>query len=183
MLEAVDLKNSCNLKAEELHFIWWELSGLQAWETASQVTLRELPQGREGRSQIIYKSATKGRQSEHPKYFFELKKIRYLKGSSAFLCMGRCKSLGSLQSLLSNASQLSGASILCFSHPEFLSAHCREGLQSESVRQSRYPSCPGGLESLMTMTSLFADKTEENPFFKAKWAFIYRFSRLNRVRI
>ena len=97
--------------------------------------------------------------------------------------MARCKSLSSWKSFLSHPSQLSGASILCFSHPEFLSAHCREGLQFESVRQSRYPSCPGGLESLMTMTSLFADKTEKNPFFKAKWAFIYRFSRLNRVRI
>ena len=45
--------------------------------------------------------------------------------------MGRCGSLGSLQSLLSHASQLSGASIRRFSHPEFLSAHCREWLQPE----------------------------------------------------
>ena len=32
--------------------------------------------------------------------------------------MGRCKSLGSLKSFLSNVVHLSGASILCFSHPE-----------------------------------------------------------------
>ena len=32
----------------------------------------------------------------------------------AFLCMGRRRSLGSLRSFLSHASQLSGASILCF---------------------------------------------------------------------
>ena len=45
--------------------------------------------------------------------------------------MGRRKSLGSQQSFLSYASQLAGASLLCFSHPGFLSAHCREGLQPE----------------------------------------------------
>ena len=33
-----------------------------------------------------------------------------MKESSALLCMGRCKSLGSLKSFLSYASQLSGAS-------------------------------------------------------------------------
>ena len=33
---------------------------------------------------------------------------------AAFLCMGRCKSLGSLKSFLCYAPQLSGASILCF---------------------------------------------------------------------
>ena len=48
-----------------------------------------------------------------------------------FNVMGRCKRLGSLKSSISYASQLSGASLLCFSHPEFLSAHCREGLQPE----------------------------------------------------
>ena len=44
--------------------------------------------------------------------------ISQVKEFSAFLCMGRCKSLGSLKSFPSYASQLSGASILCFSHPE-----------------------------------------------------------------
>ena len=41
-----------------------------------------------------------------------------IKEFSAFLHMGRCKSLGLPNSLLSCASQLSWASILCFSHPE-----------------------------------------------------------------
>ena len=45
-----------------------------------------------------------------------LKKARYLKEFSAFLCMRRCKSLGSLRSLFWYAPQLWGASIL-FSHP------------------------------------------------------------------
>ena len=59
----------------------------------------------------------KGNQMSHVKEF------------SAFLCMGRCKSQGSLKSLLSYASQLYGAWIVCFSYPEFLSAHLREWLQ------------------------------------------------------
>ena len=41
-----------------------------------------------------------------------------VKEFSAFLCMGRYKTVGSLKSFLS--SQLSGASILCFAHPELL---------------------------------------------------------------
>ena len=51
--------------------------------------------------------------------------------------MGRCRSLGSLQLLLSHASQLSGASILCFSHPEFLNAHHRECLQPEYCQREQ----------------------------------------------
>ena len=31
----------CNLKVESC-FIWWKFLGLQAWETSSQLTLREL---------------------------------------------------------------------------------------------------------------------------------------------
>ena len=46
----VNLKNSHNLKVE-LRFICWELLGLQTQQ--SQVTLRELLQGEEGRSQVI----------------------------------------------------------------------------------------------------------------------------------
>ena len=43
--------------------------------------------------------------------------ISQVKEFRAFLCMGRCESLGELKSFLSYASQLSGASILSFSHP------------------------------------------------------------------
>ena len=56
--------------------------------------------------------------------------------------MGRCKSLGSLKLFLSYASQLHGASILCFSHPEFLRAHCREWLQPNGHRYSSPPWVP-----------------------------------------
>ena len=45
--------------------------------------------------------------------------------------MGRCKSPGSLKLFLSYVSQLSGARILVFSHPELLSAHCREWLKPD----------------------------------------------------
>ena len=41
-------------------------------------------------------------------------KISHVKELIASLCMGRCKSLGSLKSFLSYAFQVSGASILCF---------------------------------------------------------------------
>ena len=54
--------------------------------------------------------------------------ITQVQEPSAFPCMGRCKSLGSLKSFLSYASQLSGASILCFHIPNFLRAHHGEWL-------------------------------------------------------
>ena len=44
---------SSSSKSWELCFIWWEVLEFQAWETASQVTLRELLWGEVGRSQII----------------------------------------------------------------------------------------------------------------------------------
>ena len=88
--------------------------------------------------------------------------------------MGRCKSLGSLKSFLSYASQLSGDSILCFPHLEFLSAHHREWLQPgdwQIVPVSSFQGALraqeivfGGPESLMTVTSLFADMEGDTPF-------------------
>ena len=54
-----------------------------------------------------------------------------VKEFSTFLCVGRCKTLGSLKSFLLYASQLSGASILCFHILSFLRAQCREWLQSD----------------------------------------------------
>ena len=46
-----------------------------------------------------------------------------VKEFSAFLCMGRCKSLDSLKSFLWYAPQLSGASILCFLILSLLRVH------------------------------------------------------------
>ena len=60
-----------------------------------------------------------------------------VKEFSTFLCMGRCKSLGSLKSFLLYASQRSGASIRIFHtsphpHPplQLLNAHCGEWLMA-----------------------------------------------------
>ena len=59
--------------------------------------------------------ATKTRQSEHWKIT--------VNESSALVCMGRCKSLGSLKSFLWWAPQLSGANILLFSILSSLGLH------------------------------------------------------------
>ena len=50
-----------------------------------------------------------------------------MKEFSAFLCMGRRKSLGSLKSFLRYSPQLSGAYILCFQILTFLRAHRGSG--------------------------------------------------------
>ena len=56
-----------------------------------------------------------------------------IKKFCTFLCMGRCKSLGSLKSFLSYAPKLSGVSILCSCILSFLGAHPRgEWLQSDA---------------------------------------------------
>ena len=80
--------------------------------------------------------------------------------------MGSYKSLSSRKSFLSRPSQLSGASILGFSHPEFLSAHRRQWLQPVdcwivlgffsflgALRAQRFTF--GEPELLMTMTASF----------------------------
>ena len=81
--------------------------------------------------------------------------------------MGRCGSLGSLQSPLSRASQLSGASVLHFSHPEFLNAHCREWLQPECCEREQVFSFPSALaaaaaKSLQSCPTL-CDPIDSNP--------------------
>ena len=65
--------------------------------------------------------ALRRRYREEPGYIELLIKenqISQVKEFSAFLCMGRCRSVGSLKSFLPYALQLSRANILCFSHPE-----------------------------------------------------------------
>ena len=58
------LKNYSQSKSWELCFIRWEFLGLQAQETASQVTLRELLQEGKGWGARLYRHfVTKGRQS------------------------------------------------------------------------------------------------------------------------
>ena len=85
------------------------------------VVLRRLLQGGRSGSQAVYKFSTKGAGSLNSK-------IRYQVKEFSFLCMGRCKPLGSLYSLISYAPQLSGANpvslfTLLLAFPQFLSNH------------------------------------------------------------
>ena len=58
----VDLKNIHNLKVESYVLFCGSFLGLQAWEAASQVTVRELLQGGQAGVARLYRSlTTKGR--------------------------------------------------------------------------------------------------------------------------
>ena len=115
---------------------------------------------RQGDESGYIKACNKG----HVKVFLWIKEnqISQVKESSTFLYMRRCKSLGSLKSFLSYASQLSRASILCFPHSEFLRALHREWLQPDGCWSQGLFSF---LESLMTETSLFIDVAGNIPIF------------------
>ena len=78
------------------------------------VALRKLLQGVKKGSQVLYNFffcfLNKGsRQSKHQRLFLRKGTQISSKKFSALLCMGKCKPLGSLNSLLSYAPQLSGA--------------------------------------------------------------------------
>ena len=98
------------------------------WEAASQVTLRELLWGGEG-AELGYSGVLQPRAGirsiKRLLLIKKKKKKRISQGKefSAFLYMGRCKSLGSLKSCLWYTPQLSGDSILYFHIPSFLRAH------------------------------------------------------------
>ena len=91
---------------------------------------------------------------------------------NGFLCMERCKSLGSLKSFLLYASQLSGASILCFTHPElpwayvgrcqWLPDHKYSSGVSLGLRNSHWRTAIA--DHCDTMTSFFTDMTGNTPF-------------------
>ena len=118
------------------------------------VVLRRLLQGGRSGSQAVYKFSTKGAGSLNSK-------IRYQVKEFSFLCMGRCKPLGSLYSLISYAPQLSGANpvslfTLLLAFPQFLSNHhggewvaASAGLQFEEASFTF-----GGQKSLIAVTFL-----------------------------
>ena len=94
-----------------------------------------------------------------------------------------------MKSFLSYESQPSGASVLCFSHPELLGAHRREWLQPsgshitqiffsflDALRAQKFTL--GGLELLITETSLFIDKAGNAPFL----TFMHDMGALTRGR-
>ena len=95
----------------------------EVWDTASQITLRDCSAEVRGEPGYIQALTTR-------LLLIKENQISQVKEFSAFLCMGRCKSLGSLKSFLWYAPQLLGANILCFIHIlSFLRAHHREWLQ------------------------------------------------------
>ena len=74
------------------------------------MTLRELLQGGERGSQDIQRFCNRaGSLNVKSVLLIKENQTSQVKEFSAFLCMGRCRSLGSLKSLLWFASQLSGA--------------------------------------------------------------------------
>ena len=94
-----------------------------------QIILRELFWGGKGGSQDIQEFCNKGHIVWSSKIL--LIKTRYLEESSAFLCKGRCKSLGSQKLFLWHTPQLSGTSILYFHILSVLRVYHGEWLQSD----------------------------------------------------
>ena len=129
-------------------FIWWEFLGLQAQETPSQMTLRKLQGG--GWRVRLYRSLQQRAGSLNIKILLLIMEhqISQVKEFYTFLCMGRCKSLGSLKSFLSYASLLSEATILTFSFPRPSSSRLTLG-SGWWLLNSRYFSSwvPSGLRS------------------------------------
>ena len=134
-INSVDLKkNSLNLK----------FLGLQVGETVSQVNLKELFPRRWGEEpgyiEVLQQRA--GSLNIERLLLIKENQISQVKEFSTFLCKGR-SSRGSLKSCLLHSSQLSGASILHFSHPEFSGAYHREWLQPDSYRITSIALLPG----------------------------------------
>ena len=73
-----------------------------AQETAFQIALRNCSEEAPGGARIYRSFATKGQVVGNVKRLSLIKEnqIPQVKEFSAFLCMGRCKSLGSLKSFL-----------------------------------------------------------------------------------
>ena len=96
------------------------LDGITDSMDVSLSKLRETVKDREAwRAAVIEVTKSQTQQTSQVKEF------------SAFLCMGRCKSLGSLKSFLSYASQLSGASIFWFSVLTLGSSHSLTAVGSQ----------------------------------------------------
>ena len=159
----------------DLCFIRWEFLGLQGWKTASPKKRWErqpwenCSEEVRGAFKVIQKFYNKGQVIWTSKVFLGVREnqISQVKEFSAFLCVGRCKSLGSLKSFLSHAPQLSGASVSCIFTPEFLSVHCGSGCSLIGARSWVFFSFLsalgaqkfsfGGLELMVTVTCLFTD--------------------------
>ena len=118
-------------KSWELCFIRWTNLRTQARDTASHIMLRNCSEEASGGARIDRSICNKRPGSWNIERLLLTKEnqISQVKEFSAFLCMGRCKSLGSLKSFLWYAPQLSGDSILCFPILSLLRVHRQEWLQ------------------------------------------------------
>ena len=100
-------KYSHNRKVQS-YFIWWECLGPEPRRQHLCSSEKTVPGGWRGGSQVISKFAIKGAGSLNIKDYCEVRKIRYQIKECSILYMGRCKPLGSPNSFLSHAPQLSG---------------------------------------------------------------------------
>ena len=137
--------------------------GCQAQEIASQVTLRKVVGGgmcvRERGGVRLCRSLQQEAGSLNIRKLLIIgNQVCQMKKFCAFLCRGRCKSLGSLKPVLLHESQLSGASILFFfffhislcpfnpnpnppTPPQFFNARCEQWLQLNGWPDSTQWSC------------------------------------------
>ena len=136
-----------------------------AWETDSLIALRNCSE--EIGKEPVYIFSWEIHVVKHTSWLRLLlitkKQTSQVNFLSVFLCMGRCKNLGSLRFFLGCAPQLSGASTLYFHILSFLRAQCRKWLQSDGCDMADIlfspefpqgsPAHVGGLQSLMTVTS------------------------------
>ena len=131
------------IKSWELCFIRLKILGLkprhhlkESWENCSK---------REPGYIEVFQQRTGSLNIKKKVLLIKGKQVSWVKEFSTVLCMGRCKSLGSLKSFLSYESQLSGTSILWFSHHELPWAQYREWLQSDGSEITDtfpLPECP-----------------------------------------
>ena len=103
------LKNYSQPRSGELCFIQWEFLGPQAWRQHLTGPRENCPEEAKGGARLYRSFETKGRESEgqiiNANY---RRRITEVKAFSTFLCMRRCKSLGSLKSFPWYAPQLWG---------------------------------------------------------------------------
>ena len=103
------LKNYSQPRSGELCFIQWEFLGPQAWRQNLMWWRENCPEEAKGGARLYRSFATKGRESERQTINANYRRrITEVKAFSTFLCMRRCKSLGSLKSFPWYAPQLWG---------------------------------------------------------------------------
>ena len=133
LAKALCWKRFAQCESWELSFIWGRRK-TDSWKVVIQIALRSCSK-EEGGEKLDYTEVLQQRVGNlNTKRLLLIKEnqISQVKEFGTCLYMGRCKSLGSLKSFLSYASQLSGAYILCFHILSFFGAHShREWLPSD----------------------------------------------------